>query len=167
MENEAFEKHTESGLVFRFKASDVFKPDTIPQRGFKSVKGCDFIWRKSPSTLFIVEVKASAPSGHEALDSYLTKIATQFLHGILLWIAALSGRHQDKFSLPEGLATWDALQARPRLILVVSGLSRADADPLQSAMQKHLGGTCRAFAMEQPLVLCPDNAERYLPVQPG
>lgn len=164
MEAEHVEEHEESGLVFRFPGGQVFKPDAVPEKGLQGVKGCDFVWLKSPERVFIVEVKSSAPRGGGDLQTYLGQIAVQFLHGALLWLAALGGRHQQKVSLPEPLQRIDALRAKPRLILVVSGLPRDAADPLQNALQQHVGAACRAFAMEQPLVLNANTAARYFPV---
>jgi len=166
MEAENLEEYPESGLVFRFSNTRLFKPDTASGKGLQGVKGCDFVWRKAPDKLFIVEVKSSAPRGGHDLQIYLEKVATQFLHGALLWLAALSGRHAERITLPEKLQGMEALQATPRLILVVNGLRKAHAGPLRDALQRHVGATCRAFAMEQPLVLDADSASRYFHVRP-
>lgn len=165
MEAEHCEEHEESGLMFRFPTGKVFKPDTVPEKGLQRVKGCDFVWRKAQNTLFIVEVKSSAPRSSDDLRAYLEKVGTQFLHGALLWLAAMSGRHAGRITLPEELQGMDALQATPRLILVVSRLPQTAADTLQNALQRHVGASCRAFATEQPLVLSGDRASRYLPVR--
>jgi len=166
MEAERVEEHLESGLVFTFSTSRLFKPDGVTGKGLQGVKGCDFVWRKAQDKLFMIEVKSSAPRSSDDLRAYLQEVATQFLHGSLLWLAALSGRHAGRITLPDELQRMGALQATPRLILVVSGLSQADVEPLQSALQRHVCATCRAFAMEQPLVLSGDRASRYLPVRP-
>lgn len=158
---EAREEYEESGLCFRFPPGSVFKPDEGPQKGLQGVKGCDFIWKKGEKRLFLIEVKSSAPERGADLDEYLAEIRTKFTHSLLLWLAALAGRHEKRVVLPEDLADEPSLRRVPMPILVVSAQLGNRVIGLQDAVQKEINPLCRAFDMDQPVVMDVEQAWRW------
>jgi hypothetical protein len=165
---EAREEYEESGLCFRFPPGSVFKPDAVPGKGLQGVKGCDFIWQKGEERLFLVEVKSSAPKRGADLDSYLGEIRVKFTHSLLLWLAALGGRHEQRVMLPADLADEPGLRRVPMPILVVSRQLGNGVIGLQDAVRKEVSPLCRAFDMHQPVVMDVEKARRWFDLrQPG
>ena len=53
MEAEHVEEHLESGLVFTFSTTRLFKPDGVTGKGLQGVKGCDFVWRPDRASRYL------------------------------------------------------------------------------------------------------------------
>lgn len=158
------EPFRESGLEFHLDPERVFRPEAPPGKGYQGVPACDFVWQRKPGWVEIVEVKTTIPRDARDLRDNLRHLREQYLHGLLLWLAAAFGRHGSGVMPPEALQGREAAVLKARFVLVVSGLQARHLPDFQQALRGHLQGLTRAFAMEQPLVLDEDQARQKLPV---
>lgn len=150
----------ESGLRFLFDTERIAKPDALPQKGLQGVRGCDFIWRKSPDKVWLIEVKSSAPRSGPELGGYLDELRDKFIHSLLLWLARGAGRHAH-IVMPGALTASEAYRATPQCVLVVSGLPDSSLFELQNALQRTLRPICRAFDMPPVLAIGAERAARH------
>jgi len=156
--------YRESGLDFHLDPELVFRPEELSGKGFQGVPACDFIWRREPGWLEIVEVKNTVPKNAYDLRHALNRLREQYLHGLLIWLAGAFGRHGSRTNLPEALQGGEAAVLKARFILIVAGLQARHLPEFQQHLRKQLQSLTRSFAMEQPLVLGEDEARRRLPI---
>ena len=166
MERAGVQVYRESGLDFRFDSDQLFKPDDVPGKGMQGVKGCDFIWRRN-GTIEVIEVKSSAPvvGDEKNLREYIDGITDQYISSILMWFAAMSGRHAGRIRLSHRLGGQEALSAKPRRVLIVRRVRTTDElNAIQDAIQRALRSTCRALDINQPIALDGPRARQHFPI---
>ncbi|GEM_PF-2211771 len=154
---------TESGLVFRFEESELFRPELDPAvEKLQGVKRCDFITYHNSRYLHFIEVQNSAPSpagDKDALKKELDECLEKFMHSLLLFLSHYCKRRVFS-TFPSGMNALKLAALPIRFILLLPEFDKEGCSQIQNKLQLQTVRVHRAFGKIEAFVVNKENAHK-------